>query len=118
MAILSNKLNGPVVIHTVANSTLTIAGNNSVSNVATSTEVLTGAVVKKVMYGSDAGHWSIKRGANTILVLTGTGVMDFASINSPISVDSTGTLVMTLNGSANGFLVVELSKQGNFTRTY
>ncbi len=118
MAIISNKLNSSVVVHTTANLTLTIAGNNSVSNIATGTEILTGASIKKLIYGSDAGHWSVKRGANVVAILTGTGELNFSSLGTSINLDRTGTVVLTLNGSANGFCMVELSKEGTFTSTY
>ena len=115
MTILTNKLNGSIVIHVVANTTLTIAGNNSVSNVATGSEVLTGATIRRVKFGSDVGRWTVKRGSNTVLVLSGTNQLDFYKDGFSINIDPTATLVLELSGTANGFITIELSKQGVFT---
>lgn len=115
MGIIANRLNSTVAIHAAANVTYTIAGNNSVSNVATGSEVLTGATIKKVAFGSDAGRWTVKRGSNTVLVLTGTQVIDFAMMGISINTDAAATLVLELSGTANGFIVIEIAKQGIFT---
>lgn len=121
MPVTLNKKNVSVTIHDDANVTYTIAGNNSVSNVAIDDEVLTGAAIKQVWYGSPSGshtYWIVKRGSNTVLVLEGTGYLDFAGNGSLLKKDSTGTLVLELVGSANGFIQLELQKEGSFITTY
>lgn len=121
MAVMLNKKNLSATIHNATNATYTIAGNNSVSNVATSDEVLTGASIKQVWYGSPSGstaYWVVKRGSNTVLVLEGTGYMDFAGNGGLLKQDSTGTVVLELVGSANGFIQMELQKEGSFVTTY
>lgn len=122
MPVTLNKKNVSVTIHDAANGTYTIAGNNSVSNVAIDDEVLTGAAIKQVWYGSPASgstaYWMVKRGSNTVLVLEGTGYLDFAGNGSLLKKDSTETLVLELVGSANGFIQLELQKEGSFITTY
>lgn len=119
--ILQNKKNLSVVIHADANTTLTIAGNSSVSNIATSDEILTGAAIKQVWWGQQPGTdscWIIKRGSNTVGVYDSTGWNDYAGNGVMINKDTGATLVLQLNGTANGYIMVELQKIGNFTSTY
>lgn len=117
--ITQNRKNLNVVVHADANTTLTIAGNSSVSNVATSNEVLTGAAIKQVWYGSgNGGFWTVKRGSNTVLVLDSTGWKDFAGNGCLLNKDDSGTLVLTLEGTTSGTIMIELKKIGTFTSTY
>jgi hypothetical protein len=118
MAVLHNRKNTSVTIHDAANATYTIAGNTSSSNVATLDEVLTGASIKNVYYGSAGGAWNVKRGANLVLTLNGTGFLDFAASGNLLKKDSTGTLVLELVGTANGFIQMELQKEGTLPTTY
>lgn len=117
MAIVSNKKNGTVTVHAAANLTLTIAGNSVVSNVATSDEVLTGANIKQVWFGSP-GHWVVKRGANVVGVYNNSGHVNYAAFGSSINIDNTGTLVLELVGTANGYIMVELQKLGTLPSNY
>ena len=54
-SILSNKKNTTAVILITSNSTITIAGNSTVSNVATGSEVLTGCYITQIFCGSNSG---------------------------------------------------------------
>lgn len=118
VTILSNKPNGSVTIHvTNANAALVIAGNTSVSNVAASGEILTGATIRKVWWGIDnAGSIQIARGgagaANNVLVLSQSGFMDFAAGGTVINVNKTANVAISFAGSANGFAIIELKKEG------
>lgn len=117
--ILHNRKNLNVVIHCTANATLVIAGNNSVSNVATSDEVLTGASIKQVWWGTDgSGTWLIKRGSNTVAVYDSTGWHDYAGNGSMLSKDASANVVIQLVGTANGFIMIELQKIGTFQSQY
>lgn len=99
------------IVHCSANATITIAGNSSQSNIATSTQNLSGATISKIWYGSgSSGYWNIKRGANVVATVINSGQLLFDG--APISVDKTGTLVLELVGTANGFIMVELHKEG------
>lgn len=112
--ILSNKENSTVVIHaTESSGSITIAGNNSVSNVATGSEVVEGAAIRSASWGTSNGaHWTVARGANTVLILGGEGNVNYAAQGTPIMLDTGATLVATLaNGAAgDAFIVLELSK--------
>lgn len=115
MGIVSNKKFGTTQIHLVANATYIVVGNNSVSNVATSTENVTGATIRKVIYSAVAnstfgGYWAIHRGANLFATFTGTGVIDFSEKGMVASVDPAANLVFTLNGTTLGSLLVEVNK--------
>lgn len=111
MSIISNGINGKTILHYVANATVVVAGNNSVSNVATSTEVITGATIRQVLWGTDTGAWTVKRGANTVLVLSGTNQLPFSAFNCPVNVDKAANVVITLS-SGTGFIILELQKEG------
>lgn len=113
MAIINNKKGLSTVIHLTSNATITIAGNSSVSNVAVGDEVVTGAYISQLWYGSSngaTGYWEVKRGANTVGVFSSTGYMDFAGNGIALNNDSTATLVANLNSAAAGFIVIELTK--------
>lgn len=112
MSITSNQLNGKTWVHLAANATLTIAGNNSVSNVATGAEILKGATIRQVIWGCGGGYWTVKRGANTALVLSQSGSVNFSEKGTLLNLDPTATLVFELT-TGPGFIMVELQKQPN-----
>lgn len=114
-SLISNKKNLAVTVHaSAANATLVIAGNNSVSNVATGDEVLTGATITQVFWGTDSGSVQILRGANLVITCTQTGHLDFAGSGMALTSDQAANLVINFE-SANGFAMVELQKVGNLT---
>lgn len=100
---------GRTVLHATSNSMVVIAGNNSVSNIATASQELSGATIARVWFGSD-DNWSITRGANVVYVASGSGYhyFDGATINLFKSANLTVT-----TASANGFIMIELKKEGN-----
>ena len=118
--IQANRKNVSFTIHAVANTgAITIAGNNSVSNVAVTDEVLTGAYITQAWCGAGNGaYWVVKRGANTVLVADSTGWYDYAGCGNPITLDSGATLSANLEGGTDGYLILELQKEGDFTSDY
>lgn len=118
---MANRKNLSTTVHFSSNGSLVIAGNSSVSGIAIDNEELTGAYITQVWYGSPSGsvaYWEVKRGANTVLVLDSTSYTDFAGNGNAIKLDSTATLSANLVGSAAGYLILELQKEGNFTSEY
>jgi hypothetical protein len=120
--IQANRKNLSFTVHAVANTgTITVAGNSSVSNVAISDEVLTGAYITQVWAGSPSGnaaYWTVSRGANTVLVLDSSGYYDYAGCGNPITLDSTATLSANLVGATDGYIMLELTKEGTFVSEY
>lgn len=118
--ILSNKKNISAVIHFVSsNSSLVVAGNSSVSNVAISDEVLTGAYITQAVWGCDGnGHIQVFRGANLVAVYDSTGQQEYAGTGMPITVGQTANLDVKFVGSANSYLLLEVQKVGSFTSDY
>lgn len=116
--IITNKTGGKQVItHTWANDVIIVAGNNSVSNLTSnSSEVVVGATIIRVWFGSGAGTWVVYRSnssVNTVVgVFNGTGTMQFDG--APINIESTKSLRCDLVGTANGFLMMELHKDSSF----
>lgn len=120
-SIVQNRKNLSVTIHATGSNTITIAGNSTTSNVATSNEILTGAAIKQVWWGSqpnDGACWIVKRGSNTIGVYDSTGWTDYAGNGGMLTKDQSATLVLELVGTSNGYIMIDLQKIGNFTSTY
>lgn len=119
---ISNKKNTSAVIHFASsNSSLVVAGNSSVSNVAiaSSDEVLTGAYITQVVWGCDGtGHIQVFRGATLVAVYDSTGQHEYAGCGMPITVGQSANLDVKFVGSANSFLLMEVQKVGNFTSDY
>lgn len=111
---ISNKKTVSATLHfTSSNSTLVIAGNNSVSNVAISTETLSGVYIAQAVWGCDGnGHIQVLRGANLVAVYDSTGQHDYSGCGMPLNAYSAADLTVNFVGSANGFLVIELQKIG------
>ena len=119
--VISNRKNTSVVLHVAsANSgDLVIAGNSSVSNVAISDEVLTGAYITQVVWGCDGtGHIQILRGANLVAVYDSTGQHEYAGTGMPINMYPAANLAINFVGSSNSFIAIELQKIGDFTTEY
>lgn len=115
MAILSNKYNGTTVTHDTANATYVVVGNNSVSNIASGAEIVDSAAIRRVVWGTDTGQWTVKRGSNTVLVLSGTNELLLNGMS--LGKDSTANVVITLSGGT-GFIMVELAKKGSNPTVY
>ena len=119
--VISNRKNTSVVLHVAsANSgNVVIAGNSTVSNVAISNEILTGAYITQVVWGCDGnGHIQVLRGANLVAVYDSTGQHEYAGTGMPINMYPAANLSINLVGSANSFIAIELQKVGNFTSEY
>ena len=111
--VFNNKKYGTVSVLFTSNDSITVAGNSSVSNVAIGDEILTGASITKIWFGSPSGnaaHWVIKRGSNAVFVVDGSQMIDFSGEGSSITLDTDATLVANLVGSGTGTLIVQLRK--------
>lgn len=119
-SILSNKKNTSAVIHFAGSNTVIIAGNNSVSNVATSDEILTGAYITQVFYGNDGtGSIQLKRGADIVAVYDSTGYIDYAGAGMALTAGNTASnIAVSFVGTSNAYLLIEIQKIGNFTSEY
>lgn len=116
-----NRKNTSAVIHITASNTVVVAGNSSVSDIAIGNEILTGCSITQVFCGSSSGngaYWTVKRGANTVAVLDSTGYYDYAGAGMAITVDSGGTLVANLVNGTDGYLLIEVQKQGTLPSDY
>lgn len=111
MAVIINRAGTSAVIHTTANGTYVIAGNSSVSNVATEDEVLTGGYITQAWWGvANGGYWEIKRDNTTVLVFTESGYSDYAGAGASLVANATGNVVFTLVGSNTGYCMLEIQK--------
>lgn len=113
MPIIKNQINGSVTIQTSANGTFKIAGNNSVSNVtASNTEVISNGRITGIFWGvSGTNTWTVKRGANTVAVLTNSGFISGIQ-NIALDTDSPADLVLELSGGT-GAITIEVKKQSD-----
>ena len=110
MAIIINKKGLSAVIHLTANATINISGNSVTSDIALGNEIITGASIKQIWYGSNNGHWAVGRGSNTAVILNNTGHMDFISHGITLNKDTGATLTANLNSTGVGFIIIEVSK--------
>ena len=124
---LSNKKNLSATIHvSAANSgNIIVSGNNITTNVngtatcfAVSDEILTGAVINQVFWGTDAGSVQILRGSNLVSTFTQSGHLDYAGSGMALTKDSSANLVINFAGSANGYCIIEVQKVGTSTSEY
>ena len=113
MTVTNNRKNSSALIVLNADASLTIAGNNSVSNVATGDEILTGCNIRTVMW---SGTWKVSRGSNTLLNLSGSGTFDLSLGDMALAIDSTATLVANVTGT--GTLILKIGKQGGGSSPY
>ena len=118
--ITSNKKNTSAVIHVSnANTTLTMAGNSSVSAIAIGDEVLTGAYITQVFFGHDGitadGGMAIYRGANLVAAYDTTCFMDYAGVGMALTVDQSANLAIKFIGTNNAYCFLEVQKVGNLT---
>ena len=123
MATVINRKGSSAVVHVTANATIVVTGNSSVSNIAFGSgntlieETITNGYISQVWWGTDNPNasWKVARGSNTYLVLNTSGHLDFAGHGAAITADSTANAVITLTGTANGFLMMEIQKLPNLT---
>lgn len=120
VTITSNKKNSSAVIHVAAaNATLIVAGNNSVSNVAISDEILTGANITQAIWGCDGnGHIQVLRGANLVAVYDSTSFIDYAGSGMSLTKDAAANITINFVGSANAYIMFEVQKVGRGSSEY
>jgi hypothetical protein len=106
-----------VQIHANANAAVVVVGADGVSNLLSNTsEIVYNAVITKVIHGAPVdAYWKLERGtgaSNTLVgVYNGTGEQLYDVNGTTLSVNSTGAnLYLTLVGSANGYILVEMKK--------
>ena len=113
MNILINT-NRHTVIQVSANTVVNVAGNSSVSDIATNDdEIVLEGYIKQIWYGSPSGngaYWTISRGSNTLLVVDSTGWLDFSGNGDMLKMDADATLDLKLTGSTAGTLIVDIRK--------
>ena len=111
------RKNTSVFFHFTANSgPVIVVGNSTVSNLAVGDEVINGAYITQVAFGSPSGnaaYWEIKRGANLVLSLDSTSYIDFAGAGMSLTQDATANLSANLIGATSGFVTIELQKVAN-----
>ena len=114
VTVISNKSRISAVFHVAsANATLVVAGNSSVSNVASPGEVLTGAYITQSSWGCDGtGYIVIKRGTTPVAIYDSTGQHEYAGCGMPITVGQSNNLSVEFVGSSNCFIIFELQKIG------
>lgn len=118
MAVTINRKNTSAVIHITANAVINVAGNSTTSDIATGNEVLTGVTIVQAFCGAGNGsYWTVKRGANTVLVYDSTGYYDYAGAGMALNVDTGGTIVANLVGGV-GYLMLEVQKIGTLPSEY
>ena len=115
----TNKKNGPATVIFTTSDTLTVAGGVGTSDLAIDDEILTGATISRAWTGcADGGSWTIKRGANTVFVISTTSFVDFAGNGTSIVLDSDADIVVEFDGTGEATLMLELKKIGRGSTEY
>lgn len=115
----TNKKNGPATVIFTASDTLTVAGGVGTSDLAIDDEILTGASISRAWTGcADGGSWTIKRGSNTVFVISTTSFVDFAGNGTSIVLDSGADIVVEFDGTGEATLMLELKKIGRGSTEY
>jgi hypothetical protein len=119
---VSNRKNASFVLHvSAANSgNVVVSGNSTTTNVAgtstciaTGDEVISGAYITQVVWGTDGvGSIQVLRGSTLVAVYDSTGQKDYAGCGIPLNVNPTANLVVNFVGSSNAYCIVELQKLG------
>lgn len=119
---VSNRKNTSFVLHvSAANSgNVVVVGNSTTTNVAgtstciaTGDEVISGAYITQVVWGTDgAGSIQVLRGSTLVAVYDSTGQKDYAGCGIPLNVNPTANLVVNFVGSSNAYCILELQKLG------
>ena len=112
--IFNNKRQQVDILFT-ANDTITVAGNDSVSEIAITGQTITGAAIKQILCSSPSGngaYWSVLRGANVVFTPDSTAFIDFAGNGIGLDIDETADLTCNLVGAASdaGSIVITLRK--------
>lgn len=109
--IMSNKLNAAVSLHLTSNATLTIAGNSSVSSIATGGEVLTGAYIAQIHWACQPDSFiKITRGGYVVGIYDSSSYIDYAGCGMPLTKGLNLDLRVEFNGSANAYCIIEMQK--------
>lgn len=119
---VSNRKNTSFVLHVSAANTgnVVVVGNSTTTNVngtttciATGDEVIGGAYITQVAWGSDGvGSIQVLRGSSLVAVFDSTGQKDYAGCGIPLNVNPTANLVVNFVGSSNAYCILELQKLG------
>lgn len=115
VTVVSNRPRTSAVFHVAgANATIVVAGNSSVSNVASAGETLTGAYITQAVWGCDpAGYIVIKRDATPVAFYDSTGQHEYAGTGMPINAgQNAANLSVEFVGSSNCFILFEVQKVG------
>lgn len=108
---VTNRQNLSTTIHFTASNSCIVVGNSTTSNVATGNEVIQKGYISHIHYGTantTGSNIVVRRGANSVLTLCGSGFMDFAGSGDQIMVDSTATVNVAITGT--GFAIVKIQK--------
>jgi len=122
--IVNNKYASRVTLHATANGSANVTGNSTTCDIAlvnpaaNTSETVNSVQIAQVWWGTsnNSNFWTIQRGANTVLILTNSGHMQFSEPGSAMTeFANAATIVFTLNGvGASGFCRVELQKQSTY----
>ena len=125
---ISSRKNTSFVLHiSSANSgNIVLVGNSTTTNVngtstcvAISDEVLSGAYITQVFFGTDGtGHIQVLRGSTLVATYDTSGQKDYAGSGMPLNINPTANLVVNFVGTSNAYCMLELQKQGTFISEY
>lgn len=119
--IVKKQANGTVVVHVTGTQTINCTGNDSVSDLATTGEVVSKAHIKQVWCGSPSGnssYWAVTRGNSSVNTLVGVydsaAWIDYAGNGGALTLSSDGEFVyctITAADASSAYIMIEFKKE-------
>jgi hypothetical protein len=119
--ILKKAANGSVVVHVTGTGTINCTGNDTISDLASTGEIVTRAKIKQIWTGSSSGNGAnfvVSRGNSTVntvvAVYDSTAWIDYAGNGMALNLAEDGAAIyFTLNNATEGqgYLMLELKKE-------
>lgn len=109
--VFSHNAGGRAFLRVTANATINVAANSTVnSDLSFANDQIVGATITKLIWSTaNNTTTTVARGANTIIRLSGSGVMDFKSMGVALTEFPAASIVITL-GDVNSCVYIECSK--------
>lgn len=107
MDVIKNQNEGLALIRFTSNGTMEVA------NLATSnTETVSSVTITKLLF-SGSNTWTVARGSNTVITLTGTGEFNLSALGWVLGESPSANLVITNPAATPGTLLIEVKKSGS-----
>lgn len=103
-------------VHTINLSDLSANTVTAANASIVSVETVRATTISQAHWAANTGsYWSVKRGANEVLQLPGTGAIPFNHFGMSVANNSTSNVVIELVNGGSGTLMLELTKDASYS---